>query len=258
MNIPSETTAAAELGAETERRAPIPWLERLNDMVGRAVEFPAAALVVIEVGVLLAGVIWRYALHHPLIWSDELASILFVWLAMLGSVIALRRGEHMRMTALVGMMGPRARAMLDLLAIAATLTFLVLIVGPAFVFAEEEIWVVTPALGIANTWRAAALPVGFTLMIVTGFIQLFRVGTTRDALISLGVMAVLVVVFLALSPVLMPLDNWNLLIFFSSASAPWCCSACRSPFPSRSPPSPIWPSPPIRRPWSSPGGWTRA
>ena len=35
----------------------------------------------------------------PLIWSDELASILFLWLAMLGAVIALRRGEHMRLTA---------------------------------------------------------------------------------------------------------------------------------------------------------------
>ncbi|MFZ1431224.1 MAG: TRAP transporter large permease subunit [Geminicoccaceae bacterium] len=214
MSIPSETTAIAELGAETERRAPIPWLERLNDTVGRVVEFPAAVLVVVEVVVLLVGVIWRYALHHPLVWSDELASILFVWLAMLGSVVALRRGEHMRMTALIGMMPPRARVLLDLVAIAATLTFLVLIVGPAFIFAEEESWVITPALGIVNSWRAAALPVGFVLMIVVGFIQLFRVGTTRDALLALGIMAALVVVCALLSPVLMPLENVNLLIFF--------------------------------------------
>ena len=214
MNIPSETTAIAELGAETERRAPIPWLERLNDTVGRVVEVPAAVLVLVEVVVLLAGVIWRYALHHPLVWSDELASILFVWLAMLGSVVALRRGEHMRMTALVGMMPPRARALLDLVAIAATLTFLVLIVGPAFVFAEEESWVITPALGIVNSWRAAALPVGFVLMIVVGFIQLFRVGTTRDALLALCIMVALVVICPLLSRVLLPLENVNLLIFF--------------------------------------------
>ena len=45
----------------------------------------------------------RYVFHQPIIWSDELASILFLWLAMLGSVVALRRGEHMRMTAFVGM-----------------------------------------------------------------------------------------------------------------------------------------------------------
>ena len=48
-----------------------------------------------------AGVVARYVFHSPLVWSDELASILFLWLAMLGAVVALRRGEHMRMTALV-------------------------------------------------------------------------------------------------------------------------------------------------------------
>jgi TRAP-type C4-dicarboxylate transport system permease large subunit len=33
-------------------------------------------------------------LNHPLVWSDELASALFLWLAMLGAVVALGRGER--------------------------------------------------------------------------------------------------------------------------------------------------------------------
>ena len=49
--------------------------------------------------ILFAGVVSRYVLHAPLVWSDELASILFLWLAMLGSAVAFRRTEHMRMTA---------------------------------------------------------------------------------------------------------------------------------------------------------------
>ena len=51
----------------------------------------------------------RYGMHRPLIWSDELASILFLWLAMLGAVVAFRRGEHMRMTAFVGMASSKTR-----------------------------------------------------------------------------------------------------------------------------------------------------
>jgi hypothetical protein len=62
---------------------------------------PAGLLVLAEIVVLFAGVIARYVFTRPLVWSDELASILFLWLAMLGAVVALRRGEHMRMTALV-------------------------------------------------------------------------------------------------------------------------------------------------------------
>ena len=77
--------------------------------LGHLVEIPAALLVLAEVLVLLTGVVSRYVLHHPVVWSDELASILFLWLAMLGAVVAFRRGEHMRMTAFVGKATPQTR-----------------------------------------------------------------------------------------------------------------------------------------------------
>src|SRR5512136_190358 len=79
----------------------------LEATLAMLVEIPAALLVVAEIVILFAGVVARYGLRSPLIWSDELASILFLWLAMLGSVVALRRGEHMRMTAIVGKLSPR-------------------------------------------------------------------------------------------------------------------------------------------------------
>ena len=63
--------------------------------------------MVAEIIILFSGIVARYVLHTPLVWSDELASILFLWLAMLGSVIAFRRGEHMRMAALVNRASPR-------------------------------------------------------------------------------------------------------------------------------------------------------
>src|SRR5437870_10587386 len=84
----------------------------LDASLGMLVEIPAALLVVAEVVILFAGVVARYGLRQPLIWSDELASILFLWLAMLGAAVALRRGEHMRMTAAVAGVMPSTRAYL--------------------------------------------------------------------------------------------------------------------------------------------------
>ena len=214
MSIPSETTDLSHLGADTHRRRPIVWLEKLNDIVGVLIEIPAALLVLAEVVVLLMGVIWRYVLHKPLIWSDELASILFLWLAMLGSIVALRRGDHMRMTAIVGTLKPAARTFLDLIAIAASLAFLVLVVRPAYEFAEDEVFVTTPALEIANSWRAAALPIGIGLMILVGCIQLFRYGRFRDAVAAVGTVAAIVAVTAVVGPYFKGLGNWNLLIFF--------------------------------------------
>src|SRR5512135_85843 len=74
---------------------------RVDRAFGLALEIGTALLVVAEIVILFVGIVARYVFHHPLIWSDELASLLFLWLAMLGTVLALRRGEHMRMTALV-------------------------------------------------------------------------------------------------------------------------------------------------------------
>src|SRR5690348_5707203 len=79
------------------------WLTRLDRAIELLAQYTAAALVLIEIVILLAGVIWRYALDNPLVWVDELAEMLFLWLVSLGAVIALRRGEHMRMTIIVRM-----------------------------------------------------------------------------------------------------------------------------------------------------------
>ena len=60
------------------------WASKINAMLGPLVEVPSALLVVAEIVILFAGVVGRYIFHAPLVWSDELASILFLWLAMLG------------------------------------------------------------------------------------------------------------------------------------------------------------------------------
>src|SRR6478752_3064779 len=149
---------------------------KIERFLGSLVGIAAAALVVAEIIVLFAGVSSRYLFHKPLIWTDELAGILFLWLAMLGAVLAFQRAEHMRMTAIIGMLKPRARALLDVRAIVAPLAFLILILDPAYEFASDELFVTTPALDISNVWRAAALPVGLGLMVVFAVLRLMSIG----------------------------------------------------------------------------------
>src|ERR1700732_4580165 len=97
-----------------------PWLARA---LAAVTELPAAILVAVEIAVLFAGVVSRYVLHRPLTWTDELASILFLWLAVLGSVIALRRGEHMRLTAIVARLPARWGALMETVAATAGTAF---------------------------------------------------------------------------------------------------------------------------------------
>jgi tripartite ATP-independent transporter DctM subunit len=185
--------------------------------LGMLVEIPAALLVVAEIVILFAGVVARYGLRSPLIWSDELASILFLWLAMLGAAVAFRRSEHMRMTAVVAILGsakPAMRAYLDVVATCAALAFLLLIVGPSWDYAYEESFITTPALQIPNIWRAAALPVGTCLMALFAFLRLARVSDIRVLLAAVLSVGLVIAVFWLAQPWLRPLGNINLVIFF--------------------------------------------
>jgi tripartite ATP-independent transporter DctM subunit len=186
----------------------------LNKALKPVVAIPAALLVVAEVIVLFVGIVSRYVLHAPIVWSDELAGILFLWLAMLGSVVAFQRAEHMRMTAIVVMIRPEARLFLDVFATAASLAFLLLVIYPAYEFAADEVFVTTPALGIVNTWRAGALPVGISLMLIVATLRLAATANVKHLVAAIIAVGALIAILALLAPVLKPLGNLNLLIFF--------------------------------------------
>jgi tripartite ATP-independent transporter DctM subunit len=208
----AEVSQAAAGEAMSPRRRSL--AASLESGLALLVEIPAALLVVAEIVILFAGVVARYGLHQPLIWSDELASILFLWLAMLGAAVAFRRSEHMRMTAIVASARPAMRAYLDVAATCAALAFLLLIAWPAYEYAYEESFITTPALQISNVWRAAALPTGICLMALFAFLRLARTGDIRLVLTAVLSVGFLIAIFWLAQPWLRPLGNINLIIFF--------------------------------------------
>jgi tripartite ATP-independent transporter DctM subunit len=190
------------------------WAAGAQRQLGRLLGLPVALLVAAEIAVLLAGVVARYVFHHPLIWSDEVASILFLWLAMLGSAVAFQRGEHMRMTAVVGKLDPSRRAFLDVLATAAALAFLLLILPHAWEYAVEEAMMRTPALDLQNSWRVAAMAAGFGAMALLAVLRLVAVGRPRQVAAAIGLVVAIIVVMTLLQPLWRQLGNANLVVFF--------------------------------------------
>ena len=177
-------------------------------------ELPAAALVLIETVILFAGVVSRYVFNAPLTWSDELASILFLWLAMLGAVVALRRGEHMRLTTFVNLMPPHRRAWVETFCTCIVALFVGLLLWPAYEHFVDQWVVTTPALEWHDGMRVAAIGVGAVLMLVISLARLLERATWRDAASCIALLALLSLGLWWLKPALMQLGNVNLLIFF--------------------------------------------
>ncbi|GAC1339870.1 MAG: TRAP transporter large permease subunit [Acetobacteraceae bacterium] len=203
--------AGAETGAALAGRPSMLAFERL---VLRLVEPVAAALVVVEVAVLSAGVFSRYVVNRPLLWSDELASALFLWLAMLGAVIALGRGEHMRLTAVVAMAPARVRPWLDAFGLAVTAACMLTLVPPALEHVRQQWDVTTPGLRIPDGLRVSAILVGGVLMAI---LAVLRLASRVRPLHAVGATAAVLLVCAGLwqwQEPLTELGNANLVLFF--------------------------------------------
>ena len=187
---------------------------RLDRLIARVTEIPAAILVAVEILVLLAGVISRYVFNRPLTWSDELASILFLWLAMLGAVIALRRAEHMRLGFLVSLSAPRLRAWIDTLATMTVLIFLVAIMLPALDYVSFQQMITTPALEIPDAYRVAAIAVGAALMLLIAGARLIERARVGQIVIAAAIVGAAAGALWLAGPALLALGNYNLVVFF--------------------------------------------
>ena len=186
-------------------------LDRAVDWVA---EGGAAILVVAEVVILFAGVVARYGLDHPLVWVDELAGVLFLWLVSLGAVVALRRGEHMRMTLVVSPLGARPKRLAALfsalLVVAVTLGLIV----PGLSYAAQQEVITTPVLQIPGSWEIYGQIAALALLLYVALRQLLAGGHLIDLAIVIGFAIVVWLGLGALEPAFDALGNANLLVFF--------------------------------------------
>ena len=130
--------------------------------------------MVVETLILFVGVIARYVVHRPLVWSDELASTIFLWLGMLGAALAIRRSENLRMNTVVNRLPGTLRALAEPFTLAVTLAFVVMLLPAAIEHVKIEAIVITPTLEISSSWRAAAMPAGLVLMALFVVVRMAR------------------------------------------------------------------------------------
>jgi tripartite ATP-independent transporter DctM subunit len=185
----------------------------IDRAVGRALEILCVGLVVVETLLLFIGVVARYLLHQPLVWSDELASTLFLWLAMLGAALAIRRSENLRMNTVVNQLSATIRAYAEPFTLAVTLAFIVLLLPPSIEHVQMEAIVITPTLEISSSWRAAAMPAGLVLMAQFVVLRMAR-QPLRPMVAMLALVAGAGLAFWLARPGLLTFGRGNLVVFF--------------------------------------------
>jgi tripartite ATP-independent transporter DctM subunit len=206
------STAMTPPHAATTHRSPL--LQGADAALTLVTEGAAALLVAVEAVLLASSTVARYVFHTPLVWSDELASLVFLWLAMLGAVVALRRGEHMRLTAFVRNLSDGARSWLDTLGMGLVVALLLTLLPAALEHFEDLSISTTPVLEISEGFRVAAVLVGFGLMLLTAVDTMLKRASLFQIAVVAGGIAAAAGLFWSLAPTFEAMGNANLLIFF--------------------------------------------
>lgn len=130
-------------------------------------------VVIVLMAVLVLDVLWgvfsRYALGQQAKWSEELARLLLVWVALFGASVAFGMKAHLGLDYFAEKLHPDAGKLNAIVGAAISLAFAIIV----FLFGG---WVLMKqtfdsgqtmvALPIAMWWKYAALPVSGVFMVV--------------------------------------------------------------------------------------------
>lgn len=129
------------------------------------IELLAGILCAVLTVVVLLQVIFRYALHFPLDWAEELAMVIFQWVSFVGAGIAVRHGLHFHLDLLTRRFPSKWQKATDLLASASVLAIGYIFIQVGISMMNTVKFITLPVMHFSKAYVYLAIPVGGALMI---------------------------------------------------------------------------------------------
>lgn len=137
-------------------------MKYLNDHLEEFFIIPLMFLMSI---LIFVQVVMRYAFDNSLVWSEELARYMFVWLVYFAVSYTARREKHIRIDAAINLYPKKLRPYVELFSEIIVLAFSVFIAVTAITVYQKITWSgqMSPAMRIPMQFVYAAPLVGFFL-----------------------------------------------------------------------------------------------
>ncbi|QAA94460.1 hypothetical protein CKA81_11935 [Pollutimonas thiosulfatoxidans] len=152
-------------------------MKRFEKIFIRLTGYVCSSLFCLMVAVSLLQVFFRYVLNDSLVWSEELARYLFVWVSFLGAIIAFHRGMHIEVDILTSMLRDNSKRILDLLTKVLTGVFLLVLIVYGWRIVGATWGTPSAALRIPMGLVYMAIPVGGIGMLA---VLIFKITNTID------------------------------------------------------------------------------
>ena len=153
---------------------------RLVGAFDQAAAFASCALVVALLGDVSLGAVTR-TMGDPLIWTDELARFLMVWLAVFGWIVASRKRLHVRIRFFQGLLPARGHRPVELAIQLAVAVFGALILAYGIGLVAKNFDLEATSLPISMAWMYVPLLPAGAVTLIQGLRELVTAYRARDA-----------------------------------------------------------------------------
>ncbi|MDR2788262.1 MAG: TRAP transporter small permease [Candidatus Accumulibacter sp.] len=160
------------------------WLTRLNARLSRWALYVAVAALLGIVGVVVGSVIWRYILNDAPAWSEQVALILVICVAMFGAAAGVRDEGHIGMESLVGLLPGNTQFWIGNIVGLLTIVFGLAVTWGCATMADAVWTNAIPTLGISEAWRYAPCIVSGILIILFSIEHLIAMYTDEEVIPS--------------------------------------------------------------------------
>lgn len=158
----------------------------VDRLLGHIESVLLAILVTAITAVTFAQVFTRYVLVDPLIWSEEVARYLFVWITLIGAATAVRANGHFGLD-IARRFFPRLRSVLGILTMSIVAIFLAILLYTGVNETRQAALQISPALQVRMHWVYLAIPVGAALALWHVLAHWVRAGPAAHPLDQLKV-----------------------------------------------------------------------
>lgn len=160
------------------------WLTYINSRLSRWSMYIAVTCLLGIVGTVLGSVIWRYGLNNAPSWSEQVALLLVINVAMFGAAAAIRDEGHIGMESMVGLLPEKMQFWIGNLNGYLTITFGIALVWLGTLMAIAVFPTKIPALGIRETWRYVPVIISGALMILFSIEHLIAMHAKKEVIPS--------------------------------------------------------------------------
>jgi TRAP-type C4-dicarboxylate transport system permease small subunit len=128
-------------------------------LLGRLEAMLLAAMVAAITVITFLQVFTRYVTEDPLIWTEEVARYLFVWITLVGGAAAVRTNGHFGLD-ILRRYAPPLRKPLGALTMLVVFAFLALLFYTGILETRQAATQMSPALQVTMHWAFLAIPLG--------------------------------------------------------------------------------------------------